>query len=177
MPSLLWVCDMGELFLHPPAILDRVISRLAWPDHVIGLILTKLPERMAAYFNAQPASVQQRWCKKLWLGFSAENQFWFDKRWPHMRDLAQRGWFVFVSVAPMLGPLRLPDDFLVWGKWVIVSGEQGPHKHVRYMSPSWARVVRDRCVAAGVPFFMKQMSGKRPIPPDLQKFLQFPHPE
>jgi hypothetical protein len=27
--------------------------------------------------------------------------------------------------------------------------------------------VRDQCVAAGVPFFMKQMSRKRPIPDDL----------
>src|SRR5262249_16290915 len=161
-PSLLWVADMSELFLpgRPPEVLDRTISRLAWPDHIIGLILTKLPERMAAYFNAQPASVQQRWRKKLWLGFSAGNQFCFDKRWPHMRRLAEQGWFVFVSIAPMIAPVTLPDDFLRLARWVICSGEQGPREHVRYMSPSWARDVRDQCVAAGVPFFMRQMSGK-----------------
>jgi protein gp37 len=176
MPSLLWAGDMSELFLpgRPQAVLDRTISRLAWPDHIIGLILVKPVRRMVAYINAQPASVQQRWREKLWLGFSAENQAWFDLRWSAMRELAQRGWFVFVSIAPMLGPVTLPDDFLGLARWVICSGEQGPREHVRYMPPSWARAVRDQCIDADVPFFMKQMSGKRPIPPDLQKFRQFP---
>jgi protein gp37 len=127
---------------------------------------------MAAYFNSQPTIIQQRWRRKLLLGFSAENQDWFDLRWPPMRELAQQGWFIFVSIAPMLGPVRLPDDLLALGKrcWVICSGEEG--KYARPMNPDWARAVRDQC-AAGVPFFMKQMSGKRPIPPDLL-IWQFP---
>jgi hypothetical protein len=40
-----------------------------------------------------------------------------DLRWPPMRDLAQRGWTVFVSIAPMIGSVRLPDDFLELGSW------------------------------------------------------------
>jgi protein gp37 len=169
-PSLLWAGSMCELF-HPKrqnSTLDLIVGILACSPH-IGLLLTKLPLRMAAYFNAQPTIIRQRWRKKLLLGFSAENQDWFDKRWPPMRDLAQHGWFVFVSIAPMIGPVTLPADFPALGErcWVICSGEQGKREHVRYMKPSWARAVRDQCVAAGVPFFMKQMSGKRPIPPDL----------
>jgi protein gp37 len=92
-----------------------------------------------------------------------------------MRPLAGVGWTVFVSIAPMLGPVLLPSDFLVLKDqaWVICSGEQGPHEICRDMDPAWARALRDQCVAAGVPFFMKQMSKKAPIPPDL--FIrQFP---
>ncbi len=54
--------------------------------------------------------------------------------------------------------------------WVIVSGESGSNP--RPMNPDWARTLRDQCAAAGVPFFMKQMSGrtkaeKQAIPNDL----------
>lgn len=38
---------------------------------------------------------------------------------------------------------------------VIVGGESGPR--ARPMHPDWARLLRDQCQAAGVPFFMKQM--------------------
>jgi protein gp37 len=168
---------MSELFLpeRPKEVIDRTIGTLAMSRHHV-LILTKLPEEMARYFNAQPANIQRRWREKFLLGFSAENQEWFDRRWPPpMRDLAQQGWFIFASIAPMLGPVLLPNDFLTLGErcWVIVSGEQGLREHVRYMSSSWARAVRDQCADAGVPFFLKQMSGEKPIPPDLL-IRQFP---
>jgi protein gp37 len=39
---------------------------------------------------------------------------------------------------------------------VICGGESGPG--ARPMHPEWARGLRDQCVSAGVPFFMKQMS-------------------
>ena len=35
------------------------------------------------------------------------------------------------------------------------------------MQPVWARYIRDQCKLAGVPFFLKQMSGKARIPADL----------
>jgi protein gp37 len=145
-PSLLWAGDMAELFLpgRPKWVIDRTINRLVMSDH-IGLILTKLPHRMAAYFNALPEVAQQHCREKLWLGFSAENQVWFDLRWPPMRQLAERGWFVFVSIAPMIGPIHLPSDFQKLAKWTICSGEQGLRQHVRYMSPRWARHIRDQC--------------------------------
>lgn len=50
--------------------------------------------------------------------------------------------------------------------WIIVGGESGPN--ARPMHPDWARSIRDQCAAAGVSFFMKQMTKKAPIPPDLQ---------
>jgi len=35
------------------------------------------------------------------------------------------------------------------------------------MELEWARDLRDQCKVAGVPFFMKAVSGKEPIPDDL----------
>jgi protein gp37 len=61
---------------------------------------------------------------------------------------------------PLLGPIA---DWLP--EWVIVGGESG--KDFRPMNVEWARSLRDACAASGTPFFMKQMAGKLPIPPDL----------
>lgn len=41
--------------------------------------------------------------------------------------------------------------------WVIVGGESGPK--ARPMRETWVIEIRDRCVAAGVPFFFKQWGG------------------
>jgi protein gp37 len=167
-PSLLFVNGLTEIFLRgrPEWVIDRTFGTVVSSRH-IGLILTKLPKAMVAYIKARHPATLPRWRRRLWLGFSAEDQADFDLRWPVMRALAERGFTVFVSIAPMLGPVRLPDDFLAVGKWVIVSGEQGPHRLCRPMDLLWARALRDQCASAGIAFFMKQMGRKRPIPPDL----------
>jgi protein gp37 len=167
-PSLIFVNGMVEMFLPERSErgIERTFGTLVRSNN-IGLVLTKLPERMAAYITSQPETTQRRLRQKIWWGFSAETQTCFDQRWPPMRALAAAGWVVFVSVAPLLGPVRLPDDFLALGRWVIVSGEQGPHRHCRPMDVRWARTIRDQCAEAGIPFFVKQMDMKRPIPPDL----------
>jgi protein gp37 len=63
-----------------------------------------------------------------------------------MRALAELGWLVFVSIAPMREPVRLPQDFLALGDraWVIVAGEQGAHLDCREMDLDWARAIRNR---------------------------------
>lgn len=56
--------------------------------------------------------------------------------------------------------------------WVIAGGESGSHARPAY--PDWFRSLRDQCKAAGVPFFMKQITerGKKipyeSFPEDLQ---------
>ena len=165
-PSLIFVVDMGDLFAgHPTSVVDRVVGTLVTSPRHIGLLVTKRPERMAEYFNTAQSKRRRQ---KLWLGFSAERQLEFDQRWTHMRALATGGWTVFVSVAPMLGPLRLPPDFLEHGKriWVICCGEQNCGGF-RPMNPDWARALRDQCAAAAVPFNMLRMSHGQSIAPDL----------
>jgi protein gp37 len=168
MPSLIWAVGVGDLFVGGRSINDinRVCAVLALSDH-IGLLLTKYTAQMAAFFSTLDPRTVRVWMPKLWLGFSAERQKEFDQRWADMRPLAGAGWFTFVSVAPMLAPVVLPNDFLSLGRWVIVSGEQGAHRDCRPMDPRWARAIRDQCRRAGIPLFVKQMSRKAPIPPDL----------
>jgi protein gp37 len=43
--------------------------------------------------------------------------------------------------------------------WVIVGGESGPG--ARPMDLSWAQAIRDQCLEASVPFFLKQLGGVR----------------
>lgn len=175
-PSLIFVGDMSDLFHEdrPDENIGRVCATIAISDHV-GLLLTKRTARMAEYFAKQSPRTVRLWQPKLRLGFSAERQIEFDARWPHMRRLARAGYLTFVSIAPMIGSVRLPDDFLALGPrtWVIVAGEQGPHDRCRDMVPAWAQAIRDQCKAAGIPFFMKQMSKGEAIPPDLQ-IREFP---
>jgi protein gp37 len=169
---------MSDLFHEdrPTEIIRRVCVTVAASAH-IGLLLTKRTRRLAEYFATRHLRTLRHWQPKLWLGFNAERQREFRERWQDMRPLADAGWFVFVSIAPMIGPVTLPPDFLALGKrtWVIVAGEQGPHKLCRDMESDWARALRDHCRASGIPFFMKQMARKEPIPPDLL-IREFPSP-
>jgi protein gp37 len=101
----------------------------------------------------------------LWLGVSVENQRAADERIPDL--LATPAALRFVSCEPLLGPVDLytwlplleieresrgPDDRYV--DWVIVGGESGPG--ARPMHPSWARLLRNQCRRAHIPFFFKQ---------------------
>ena len=132
--------------------------------------------------------------RNIWLGVSVEDQPRANERIPDLLETpaATR----FLSCEPLLGPLDLvdrtyvgeggitmrgylrdaqePDDFHYWARkldWLIVGGESGPR--ARPMSPNWARFLRDQCLVAGAPFFMKQMSMRQAIPADL--FIrQFP---
>ncbi|AOR77191.1 phage Gp37/Gp68 family protein [Novosphingobium resinovorum] len=63
----------------------------------------------------------------------------------------------FLSMEPLLGPVRLADADPDWHRyvgWVIVGGESGPG--ARAMHPDWVRALRDECAEAGVPFLFKQ---------------------
>ena len=98
----------------------------------------------------------------------------------------------FLSAEPLLGPLDLtpwlkPEGVTVHSnpgletrgalaelaakayqkvyglQWVIVGGESGPG--ARPMHPDWVRSIRDQCLAAGVPFFLKQWGEWSPWEP------------
>lgn len=79
--------------------------------------------------------------------------------------------FTFASCEPLLGPIIL-DKFAP--DWIIVGGEtdQGHHK-ARFTDAEWFRAIRDQSARLNRAFFMKQMTRKGPIPPDLL-VRQFP---
>lgn len=137
------------------------------------LLLTKRPE------NAE-RMMPDRWLmgtgipRNVWLGTSAEDQEAFDKRWPALETFAHHYHpeVVFLSLEPLLGPINLTEALIEinlgdedrnwWTRtvdWVIVGGESGVER--RFMSPEWARGLRDQCIDAQVPFFFKQTGGLR----------------
>ena len=119
----------------------------------------------------------------LWLGTSVEDQ----QRAERIPDLLRATYQMevhFLSVEPMLRPVdvakwlggspawtgkdsglprplaaaleSMPDLPAVPGiDWVICGCESGPS--ARPMDIDWVRSLRDQCVAAGTPFFLKQM--------------------
>jgi protein gp37 len=98
------------------------------------------------------------------IGATIANQEEYDRDRMKLWDVAMacRPLFTFGSFEPMLGPIILdkhaPD-------WIICGGESG--REVREMNPQWARDLRDGTRRFGRAFFMKQMTGKKPIPSDL----------
>ncbi|OGT54682.1 MAG: hypothetical protein A3E01_10040 [Gammaproteobacteria bacterium RIFCSPHIGHO2_12_FULL_63_22] len=177
--SLIFVGDMSDLFHRDRGFttIDRVVGTILLSQHT-GQLLTKRADIMADYFlypergelisGVMDLHAPAHWCRReiddcgglpndrLWLGFSAERQKEFDERWTHMRKLAEVGWTVFVSIEPMLGHIVLPDDFLQLGRraQVICGFESG--SKARPGHPDWARLLRDQCATASVPFFWKQ---------------------
>jgi protein gp37 len=129
----------------------------ATSDHLDWLLLTKRPENIRKML---PPDWGDGW-PHVWLGISAEDQPNYNHRWPILRTIPAI--VRFVSYEPALGPVRIAGETLP--DWVICGGESG--SRARMMDSQWARDLRDECAALGVAFFMKQMTGKGPIPPDL----------
>lgn len=140
--------------------LIRATPQLDW------LLLTKRPEnyeRLAPWkISGLPANV--------WLGVTAEDQKNYDRRYGILMSMPAN--VRFVSYEPALGPLSISNDPKYHHPDLIIcGGESG--RNARMMNERWARDLRDECFKYNVAFFMKQMTGKKPIPTDL--FIrQFP---
>lgn len=182
-PAKIFVCSTSDLF-HPKIPFEyvaKVFGVMAASEHHTFQVLTKRPERMAAFF---------RWLEDQDLSPSNEVQFaafthFFDREekrfadrvWGHAKVLwpLPNVWcgtsvgvrerkpcidslrdvpasVRFLSIEPLLEDLGELD--LSGIGWVIVGGES--EARARPMHPDWARSVRDQCEDADVPFFYKQ---------------------
>lgn len=141
---------------------------LATP-HLDWLLLTKRPENIVQMTSLHNFS--QGLPNNIWIGTSVENQKTADERIPHLLKV----WCAvrFLSVEPLLGPVDLSPYLVFPGQyekaewslanhgasqpisWVIVGGESGNSS--RKMDTEWALSLKQQCLSAGVPFFMKQM--------------------
>lgn len=151
----------------PEAWRDQLWLLIKATPNLDWLLLTKRPQNIRkmlpkAVFTGRSWGADE-W-PNVWLGTTAENQGEYDRRFlGHLYDIpvAVR----FISYEPALGPL---DPSSVAGyrpDRLICGGESGGN--ARMMDPAWAREVRDICKRQGTAFFMKQMTGKKPIPSDL----------
>jgi protein gp37 len=147
-----WRADLWALIKNCP--------NLDW------LLLTKRPQNICKML---PADWGSGW-PNVWLGTTAGHQ----KAWQRVAALRSVPAIIrFVSVEPMLGPVQADlrgMDWIICGGETVKPGqknEAGTPAVARYMDPAWARDLRDQCRAANVPFFLKQMTNKAPIPDDL----------
>lgn len=147
-PRLVFVNSMSDLF-HPDVPLEfvqQVFSIMHRALQHTFQVLTKRSERLLELDKFLD------WPTNVWMGVSVENSD-YAFRIDHLRltDAPAK----FLSLEPMLGPI--PNLNLRGVDWVIVGGESGPH--ARPMAEEWVINVRDRCLAANVPFFFKQWGG------------------
>lgn len=117
----------------------------------------------------------------LLLGFSAENQEWFDRRWPHVQKLADRGWKVWTSFEPLLGPIDAIDGLNSGSSlsWAVVGGESGAQR--RACEVEAINGIARQFKEAGVPIFVKQDADRFPgkqgrIPLDVWAMKEHPQP-
>ncbi|MBI5525816.1 MAG: phage Gp37/Gp68 family protein, partial [Deltaproteobacteria bacterium] len=149
-PQTVFVNSMSDLF-HEAIPLDFIVRafdvmrQAQWHRFQI---LTKRAERLAQVASGLA------WPENVWMGVTVENADFVD-RVDHLRRT--KAAIKFLSLEPLLG--SIPDIDLRGIDWVIVGGESGPI--ARPMQADWAMGIRDRCLAAGVPFFFKQWGGVR----------------
>jgi len=190
-PSRIFVCSMSDLF-HPwvPAeYISRVLGIIAQAHWHTFMILTKRAERMMEVMN----ETDKYSCliPNLWLGVTVCNPNELYKL-DELRKIPAV--LRFVSFEPLLedvgdishyfsggleswseGHPESPDSKWPGGysrkfpgvDWVICGCESGANR--RPANIEWIRSLRNQCVAAGTPFFLKQMevNGKLVAMPEL----------
>jgi protein gp37 len=118
---------------------------------------TYVPGLKSGGFNATPWPLPN-----VWIGTSVEDQQRAELRIPALLDTpAAVRW---LSCEPLLGPVDIFRNSSIDRDpgldWVVVGGESGLQP--RPMQAEWARLLRDECVGAGIPFFFKQWGGRTP---------------
>lgn len=176
------MCAHGDLFHEavPDHWIDQVFAIMALAGRHQFQVLTKRSSRMRVYLADRSRSTIPRqraarflgyslmWgrdgttndprsaeltvafpLRNVWIGVSVEDYLRFA-RIVHLRETPAA--VRFVSFEPMHS--RMDGVDLEGVDWAIAGGESG--RQARPMNPEWVRDLRDRCAAAGVPFFFKQ---------------------
>jgi len=139
------------------------------PQHIY-IILTKRIGSIAPF--GLPTDLPSN----IWLGVSVENQKTADERIPILLQIPAA--VRFVSCEPLLEAIDF-SSFLPYGETrqfgtisqIIAGIETGPG--ARPAHPNWFRKVRDQCIAAGVPYFLKKApDGTRLL--DGEEWSQYP---
>jgi protein gp37 len=140
--------------------------------HLDWQLLTKRPEN---YHRFLPSSFAH---PNVWLGTTAENQHYYNIRWPAMAKLRERfpSAPLWISYEPALGPLSVADHDDK-PDWIIFGGESG--HGFRSMDVRWAEQIKAECEQFDIRFHLKQMaagstvSAKNLIPQHL-KIREYP---
>lgn len=196
-PRRIFVNSMSDLFHEsvPDKFIGQVFETMGAAKQHTFQLLTKRHGRMRSLLRRWSMHAEKRGCRcpagqdgcsapvdvlhgtwplpNVWLGVSAEDQWWADVRIPAL--LQTPAAIRWVSVEPLINPLGLypgrwipptgggprvnlerpyedPGPAL---DWIVVGGESGPG--ARRVSPGWIRHIVEECQGSGVPVFVKQM--------------------
>lgn len=162
-PTLFFVCSMGDLFHNdvPIDAINHIFALCYYHSNHYFLMLTKRPENMKSFVISRMNRLgTHKVIQNLGLGVTVCNQDEADEKIPLLLETpaAMR----FVSIEPMLehtnvrGCLKLP--FTTGVDWVICGPETG-HR-ARPCKAEWVEDIQRKCIAVGVPFFLKSWGGK-----------------
>lgn len=161
-PARIFVVSMGDLFGEwvPDEWIEQVFAACeAAPQHTY-YFLTKNPKRYEQYKmylkNFNP------FIKRWFFGFSLS-----DYKLPGLtilgHDIPSRIFAVpgmgylreFVSVEPMMGQIKLPQQREYCPDWLIVGSETRNGKPVNMPKREWLLDIRQQCEELGIPLFEK----------------------
>ncbi len=155
-PRRIFVCSMSDLFQEGVPWqyhfrVWKVMKDVFWHDFQV---LTKRARTMREFANRLPNQPVDnlRNLPNVWLGVSVEDRKYGVPRIDELRrtEAAVR----YLSIEPLLEDLNELD--LTNIHWVIAGCESRGPGLGRPADLDWFRNIRDQCVAAGVPFFLKQ---------------------
>jgi protein gp37 len=163
-PRRIFVDSMADLFVHNDAWLPTEFYvalfsvMLATPQHTY-VLLTKRPLQAANRYRVIKNYLSKHldapfpWpLPNAWLGVSIENNDWAYWRVSELLKIPAA--LHFVSCEPLLGAIDLAPWIDKLG-WVCAGCESGPGR--RPALANWFYRLREQCVEANVPFFLKQM--------------------
>lgn len=127
---------------------EKLWALIEKTPHLDWLLLTKRPGYIK---HVYPWLTVPR--DNVWLGTTAENQDWAERRIERLVKVNAR--VRFLSCEPLLSAI----DLTPWLRekqitWVIAGGESGGQ--ARPTHPNWVRALRDQCDSHDVPFHFKQ---------------------
>ena len=157
-PAIIGTQFMGDLF-HPDIKdyqLNSVWRAMLFADWHTYIVLTKRPERMLQWTET---GTEWRKLDHVWFGVSIWDQESADRFIPILLQIPAA--VHFISVEPMLGPVDISQTVTYWDdpsagiNWVIAGCESGHGR--RSTLVQWVYNLRNQCVEAGIPFFLKQL--------------------
>jgi protein gp37 len=181
--GIIAACTTSDLFAEgvPFCIVDQIMAAMfLFPRHTF-LVLTKRYERLIQYVQYaiqkpmlewlslmkkwQPdtdLSVPQMPLKNVWMGVSAENEAWVEKRSVCLPAVAELSAVPVLAAEPLLGPVSIANIPLPG--WVIISGEHAAGRacYSRAFSRRpcvqfWIEDLITECLAAGIPPYVRQL--------------------
>jgi len=162
-PTVYFVCSMGDLFHEniSDGYIHEVFEIISLASQHTFLILTKRPERFHEVLYTSLFLSGGDFFPNVWLGTSVESQRYEFLRLNHLYPMAEMGWKTFVSVEPLLEPVRICPDNLFWLDWVIVGGETGPR--ARLCKKEWIDDILVQCKIMEVPIWIKQWGDRSDV--------------